>query len=339
MPSSVQSISKPIFVVGSPRSGTSVLSWCLGQHPNILVQEESNWLGRFAIDVAIGYERGTLRGELAQLSAMDVQREEFFAIFGSSINKLILHHRRDLELKRFRNHHSAIAGAASRGRCWRPPSTSDPKARWVDSTPEYSFYICGLRKLFPEARFIHLVRDVTSVVRSMLNFHRVAGIQLVSNQQEAYSYWLRTVTACAEAERAYGASVVYRIRYSELAGRPESAMRSLLNFLGEPYAAECLEPLGERINTSNVPVDFNPSDPSTDQTVIERARQLSNELQNSSQQQEASTEVAEKLETEFNQQVEYFDNLDTKYSEAQKLIAKLQKEFALLNASLAGRKG
>jgi hypothetical protein len=64
--------------------GTSVLSWCLGQHANILVQEESNWLGRFAIDVAIGYERGTLCGELAQLSAIDVQREQFFAIFGES---------------------------------------------------------------------------------------------------------------------------------------------------------------------------------------------------------------------------------------------------------------
>jgi hypothetical protein len=339
MACSAEATSKPIFVVGSPRSGTSVLSWCLGQHPNILVQEESNWLGRFAIDVPLGYERGTLRGELAQLSAMDVQREEFFAIFGKSINKLILDHRRDLELKRLRNHDSAIAGGVARGRCWRPPSTSDTKARWVDGTPEYSFYICGLRKLFPEARFIHIVRDVTSVVRSMLNFHRVTGIQLVANEQEAYSYWLRTVTACVEAERAYGGGVVYRIRYSELAGRPESAVKSLLDFLGEPYAAECLEPLGERINTSNVPVDFNPSDPATDPAIGERARQLSDELQNYSQQREASSEIAEKLEAEFNQRVEYFGSLGTKYSEAQNLIAKLERECALLNGSPAGGRG
>jgi len=43
------------------------------------------------------------------------------------------------------------------------------------------------------------------------------------------------------------------------------------------------------------------------------------------------------LEAEFNQRVEYFGGLGTKYSEAQKLIAKLQKEFALLNASPAGK--
>jgi len=311
MESSAERINKPIFVVGSPRSGTSVLSWCLGQHPNIIVQEESNWLGRFAIDVAIGYERGTLRGELAQLSSMDVRREEFFAIFGSSINKLILNHRRDLELKRLTNHYADLASGVSRGRCWRAPSTSDTKARWVDGTPEYSFYICGLRKLFPEAQFIHLVRDVTSVVRSMLSFDRVAGIKLVANEQEAYTYWLRTTTACAEAERAYGACVMHRIRYSELAGQPECAMRSLLNFLGEPYVPECLEPLAEPINSSNVPVNFKADDPGTDPAIVARARELSDELQSSPQQCEPSRTVAEKLEAEFNQRVQYFHDLES----------------------------
>jgi hypothetical protein len=333
MPSSVESINKPIFVVGSPRSGTSVLSWCLGQHPNILVQEESNWLGRFAIDVALAYERGTLRGELAQLSAMDVQREEFFAIFGESINKLIVDHRRDLELKRLKKHHSAIAGGVARGRCWRPPSTSDTKARWVDGTPEYSFYICALRKLFPQARFIHVVRDVTSVVRSMLNFHRVAGIQLVANEQEAYSYWLRTVTACVDAEQAYGPEVVYRMDYSGLIEQPESAIRSLLDFLGEPYAAECLEPLVERINSSDVPADFSTDDPATDPAIGERARQLSDELQSTPQQRQASESSAEKLEAEFNQRVQYFLDLEAKLSEAQNLIAKLRKEGDAFSAS------
>jgi len=208
----------------------------------------------------------------------------------------------------------------------------------VDGTPEYSFYICGLHKLFPQALFVHLVRDVTDVVRSLLNFFPDGRNRWVANEQAAYEYWLRRVTACLEAEQAYGPDVVCRMRYSEIVERPESAMRSLLDFLGEPYSTQCLEPLVQRINSANVPVDFNPSDPSTDPTVVERARELSDELQSSSQQREVSSEVAEKLEAEFNQRVQYFGDLAAKCSEAQKLIAALQKEREMFNASPASGK-
>ena len=92
-------INKPIFVVGSPRSGTSILTWCLGRHPNMLALPESSWMGDLAIDLAICYQIGTARGNLSVLSAMDVPREEFFASFGQGINDLILNHGKDLERK------------------------------------------------------------------------------------------------------------------------------------------------------------------------------------------------------------------------------------------------
>src|SRR6202035_2252214 len=111
-----------------------------------------------------------------------------------------------------------------------------PKERWVDGTPEYSFHSCGLRKLFPGARFVHLFRDVREVVRSMVHFHQVAGVQLVANEEEAYRYWMRTVSACLLAELAYGPTVVHRIRYQDLINNAESAMRSVLVFLGEDYS-------------------------------------------------------------------------------------------------------
>jgi len=58
---------KPIFVVGSPRSGTSILSWCLGQHPNILVIPESAWMGDFTIDLAICFLYGWVKGVTAAM--------------------------------------------------------------------------------------------------------------------------------------------------------------------------------------------------------------------------------------------------------------------------------
>src|SRR6266480_1151056 len=253
----MQEVNRPIFVVGSPRSGTSILTWCMGQHPNIFPVPESNWMGQFAVSVAASYQVGAARGDRTILSAMDISGEEFFANFGRSINDLILRHRANLEGKR---------------KITRPPS--EPKMRWVDGTPEYSLHICALRKLFPGALFVHVLRDVRDVVRSMLNFHRVAGFPLVRNEEQAYKYWLRTVKGCAQAEQAYGSRVVHRLFYTTMIENPESAMRSLLEFVGEAYCARCLEPLSKRINSSDVPADFVAKDPATDPFVVEKATKL-----------------------------------------------------------------
>jgi len=289
-------INKPIFVVGSPRSGTSIVTWCLGQHPNLFPVEESNWMGDFAVNVAIAYQVGAARGNRSVLSAMDIREDELFAAFGQCINDLILRHRKDRERK-----HQAGSTA------------SEPKGRWVDGTPAYSLHICGLRKLFPHALFIHIVRDLHTVVRSMLNFHRVADAQLVPNEQEAYRYWLRTVSACLEAERAYGPNVVYRIRYADLVDNAELAMRSLFAFLKEPYTAKCLEPLAQRINSSEVPPDFKSDDTATDPAIVEAARRLSAEIENSPQPTESSQVAADKMEGAFSKRVQYVAALDSAY--------------------------
>src|SRR5205814_1178550 len=155
------------------------------------------------------------------------------------------------------------------------------------------------RKLFPQARFVHVFRDVDAVVCSMVNFHRATGIQLVANEEDAYKYWLRTVKASLKAEEAYGPHVIYRLRYSALVENPESALRSLLDFLGEPYSAKCLEPLSERINSSNVPPDFESDDPATDPAIAEEARRLSAETQQTPQPTEHSPVAADELEAEF----------------------------------------
>src|SRR5206468_11941125 len=133
----------------------------------------------------------------------------------------------------------------------------------------------------------------------MVNFHRATGIQLVANEEDAYKYWLRTVRACLKAEEAYGPHVVYRLRYTTLVENPESALRSLLDFLGEPYSAKCLEPLSQRINSSNVPPDFKSEDPATDPAIAEEARRLSSDIEQTCQPSQQSSGAADELEAEF----------------------------------------
>src|SRR5215831_3366844 len=311
---------KPIFIVGSPRSGTSILAWCLGQHPNLFPVPESNWMGDFAVNVAVSYQIGAARGDYSILSAMDIGESELFTALGRSIDDLIVQHRADLERKRKSRSEDSKVDAR-----WLEATSisAGPKTRWVDGTPEYSLHIYALRKLFPQALFIHLFRVVQAVVRSMVNFHRATGIHLVPNEEEAYHYWLRTVSACIEAEQAYGSNVVHRIRYRDLIENPESAMRSLLEFLGELYTAKCLEPLKERINSSSVPADFKADDGTTDRTVVEKATRLCADIEQTPQPAEASSTAADEIEAAFRARVRYLTNIDTAYQKARGIIKRL----------------
>ena len=372
------SINRPIFVVGSPRSGTSILTWCLGQHPNIFPVPESNWMGPFAVNLAISYKVGSARALLSILSAMDISFDEFFSHIGQSINGLILKHRFDLDRQRlitgaqrilkdeglysgevtgelnpamnvaiqqylgrdrFRDPLEAdilgslhtILDSESKTR-WIDLLNSESKTRWVDGTPEYSWHIYGLHKLFPDALFIHVVRDALSVVQSMLNFHRVAGTQLVASEEAAYRYWFGTVSACLTAERAYGPRVIHRLKYSDLIENPRTALRSLLNFLGEAYSEKCLEPLLERINSSDVPADFRSDDPATDPRVVEQATRLSRELEQSLQPTEASTAAVAELEAAFGERVQHMGTLESQHQRALQIIQALEQTKVSENA-------
>jgi hypothetical protein len=259
-------------------------------------------MGDFAVNVAVAHQIGSARGGLSTLSAMDIHDDEFFAGFGRSINELIVGHRRHLEIDREnRNSPSKV------DQRWFEATSmaAGPKTRWVDGTPEYSLHVYGLRKLFPEARFVHVFRDVGAVVSSMVNFHRATGIQLVANEEDAYKYWLRTVGACLKAEEAYGPDVVYRLRYTALVEHPESALRPLLDFLGEAYSAKCLEPLSQRINSSNVPPDFKSDDPATDPLIVEEARRLSVKIEETPQSTGQSPVAADQLAAEFGVRVKH----------------------------------
>ena len=259
-------------------------------------------MGDLAANLAFAHQIGSARGDLSILSAMDIRDDEFFAAFGRSINELVVGHRRHLEINRENSNSPSKANPR-----WLEATrmTAGPKARWVDGTPEYSLHVYGLRKLFPEARFVHVFRDVGAVVSSMVNFHRATGIQLVANEEDAYKYWLRTVKACLKAEEAYGPHVVYRMRYTALVEHPESALRSLLDFLGEPYSAKCLEPLSQRINSSNVPPDFKSDDPATDPLIVEEARRLSVKIEETPQSTAKSPVAVDELAAEFGVRVKH----------------------------------
>jgi hypothetical protein len=269
--------------------------------------EESNWFAPLALNLQACYELGSARKERSQLSAMGISRDQLFQVVGDAISGMLLGQRTSYE-----------AAGALLARTFAPQSNppastfllsrkaSDPKRRWVDGTPEYSLSVFGLYKLFPNCKFIHLLRDVYSVVKSLMLFSRVAGFSLVRTEQEAYEYWLRTVRACLTAEKAFGSGVIQRVRYRDLVESPEATVRRCLEFVGEPFNADCLLPLKVKINSSNVPERYDPKDPRTDIALREEALNLSEELSTEIQPAFPGTpELIAELETKFLKQARF----------------------------------
>ena len=315
----------PVFVVGAPRSGTSILTWCLGQHPNLLGLEESNWMAPFAVDLAVAFRRGSARGERSQFSSMGVGRDQFMQEIGERVNASILAHREIFENRRVRSasadsseHHPAFTIS-------RNPS--DPKSRWVNGTPEYSLGLAELRKVFPNARFIHIVRDCDLVVPSMLHFDRVSGCKLAESEEEGYSSWLRYVHACVMAESAYGARVVRRVFLQDLIDHPEQTLRGILNFLDEPFDPVCLEPLAKRINSSGTDSCRSPKDAAiASSKVISDARSYWRELRLGNYRPSQEEAVAW-MEAQFEERVNFIYSLQPEYAMAQQVHRCLQAEF------------
>ncbi len=234
-------MSRPIFIIGSPRSGTSVLTWSLGQHPNIYPLEETAWIGRFGRELIPTYQLGSAREERSHLSALGITQEEFFRRFGDVINRLILDHRAFPKL--------SVEEDTPFTLIRRP---GDPKDRWVDGTPENSLSIEELEALFPNAQFIFLFRDVGAVARSLMNFDQLGATAYPAD--EACQQWLRAIEPCLAAEQRSPPAKFMRLPFSELEQTPRQAVRRCLDFLGEPWNDDCLKPLAHRINSSAPPV-------------------------------------------------------------------------------------
>jgi hypothetical protein len=236
-----QSDNKPVFVVGSYRSGTSIFCWCLGQHPNLVNLPETNWLARLTVDLDNLYRLATINKQFSHLGQIGTSIDEFYRLFGEGVAHLMRTTNPILIERTERK---------PRGELRRRRSPDDPKGRWVDATPENSHYIYALSLLFPEARFIHLLRNPHDVARSLMKFSRTGGRD--HEHEEAYHNWTRLTHMAYLGEKALGRARMLRVRYEEFIGTPEKTFREVLDFLGEPYCADCRKPLDTKINSSQI---------------------------------------------------------------------------------------
>ncbi len=251
----VDALPEPIFVVGPYRSGTSILTWAVGQHPNIWPLPETLWLPWIGAGATAGYWIGT-QPPRNYFSLCDVSEEEYLAHLGCCIDDFIQKTtRRRVERSAYeRAHQIKKENSGNQADGFQFARTLfSPKRRWVDGTPENAGHMALIHRLYPAAKFICTVRNPIDVIISMQHFEQAGGNS--SPIEEAADMWRRQTEATVLAGRAFGSDVVRFVSYEDLIKSPASAINEIFDFLGEPRFEKASEVYRNRINSSSVSQD------------------------------------------------------------------------------------
>jgi len=105
------------------------------------------------------------------------------------------------------------------------------KSRYGDKTPKYVCDIPILAKLFPEARFIHIIRDGRNVALSIQEIGIKSGLFRFRNIGECAIHWRERVERGRKAGRQIGSERYLEVCYENLVEYPERTVRSLCEFI------------------------------------------------------------------------------------------------------------
>jgi hypothetical protein len=211
------------FVVGCGRSGTTMLRAMLDSHPLVAVPHESYFvvpaLKRRADYEADGaLDRGALVAEL--------ERDDSFTRWNLD----------PVRVRAVRDDEGLRTVPAVLAALYQAYADQAGKARYADKTPRNVLHVELIAGAFPEARFVHLVRDGRDVVPSLV------GLQYFPDHfNEAVLYWSDRVRHGRRAGRLLGPDRYCEVRYEELVADPEATLRVLCDFLDLPYSAAMLE--------------------------------------------------------------------------------------------------
>lgn len=111
------------------------------------------------------------------------------------------------------------------------------KARWGDKRPSYVKQVDLLLRLFPDAQFVHLIRDGRDCVASLKEMP-----WYTLDSFHAASTWAEAIDAGNKLRKTMPEDSYYELRYEDVTDDPETEMKKLCYFLEEEYDPAMLSP-------------------------------------------------------------------------------------------------
>jgi hypothetical protein len=207
----------PLLVLGVRRSGTTLLRVMLDRHPRLAVPDESYFVPQLA-------DRH-LRHVDPDAFVDDLRRINTVAEWDVPLDKVRARLRPAMPVG------EAIATvylvyAEERG-----------KSRWGDKTPMYMQNLRLLERLFPDARYVHLIRDGRDAALSFLEMPRGLVTETWMHPRTPPDFaaqWRTEVAAARRLGRRVGPRYL-EVRYEELVADVEPVLRRISEFAGLEY--------------------------------------------------------------------------------------------------------
>jgi hypothetical protein len=204
------------FIVGTGRSGTSLLRLMFDSHPDLAIPPETEFIHRLR-------KTWLDSGEQLEPVVATLVGSRRWVDFGLREDEL----RERLEA-------GSVATLPELIRCfYRLYAERQGKRRWGDKTPNYVLLIPQIASLLPEARFISVVRDGRDVALSILSMWWGP-----SSVDEAASWWRERVLA---ARGAAASHPCVEVRYEDLVANPERELLRLCRFIQLDYRPEMID--------------------------------------------------------------------------------------------------
>lgn len=219
------------FILGRPRSGTTLLKALFDAHPNVIIPPE--------LPIFL-----PLYQKFRKIKNWDHQAIHSFVdhVFEPNVfnNRKIENFRIDREkllddLLRQPGNVTIQELLAQLNKHAYSPFSKNEILVVGDKNPVYSVYTHRLLSIFPDAKFIAIVRDYRDNFVSLRNLEEVKLEAPVLTLQ--ITRWRIITKTFLHCQRIYPQRF-HVIRYEDLVSQPEEQFKLLCHFLGIPYVAE-----------------------------------------------------------------------------------------------------